>query len=134
DVFAPLRLDRSTVTTGNYYWPSIARMKPGVTLQQVTEDVRRMIPIAEESFPLRGGQSRQQMRNSKLFPNLKLLKFDVVRDAGRTLWLVMGTLGMVLLIACANVGNLLLVRAEGRQRELSTRAALGAGSGHIAGA
>jgi predicted permease len=133
DVFTPYRLDRSQVTTGNYYWPSIARMKPGITLQQVTEDVERMIPLATEGFPLRPGQTRQQMRNSKLFPNLKLHKLDVVGDAGNALWVVMGTLGGVLLIACANVANLLLVRAEGRQQELSIRAALGAGTGRIAG-
>ena len=57
----------------------------------------------------------------------------MVGDIGTVLWVLMGTIGLVLLIACANVANLLLVRAEGRQQELAIRAALGAGWGRIAG-
>jgi predicted permease len=133
DVFAPYWLDRSTTKTSGYYRPSIARMKPGVTLEQVAEDVRRVMPLAVYGFPLRPGQTREQMVNTRLYPNLKLHKLDVIGDAGNALWLVMGTLGLVLLIACANVANLVLVRAEGRQQELSIRAALGAGWARIAG-
>ena len=60
------------------------------------------------------------------------LKQEVVGDIGATLWVVMGTLLLVLLIACANVANLMLVRGESRQQELAIRAALGAGWGRIA--
>ncbi len=67
-----------------------------------------------------------------LAPNLRPLEQDVVGNIGGALWVLMGTIGMVLLIACANVANLLLVRAEGRQQELAIRAALGAGWGEIA--
>ena len=65
-------------------------------------------------------------------PALRPVKEDVVGDVGSVLWVLMGTIGIVLLIACANVANLLLVRAEGRQQELTIRAALGAGWGRIA--
>ncbi|HEX4772368.1 MAG TPA: FtsX-like permease family protein, partial [Bryobacteraceae bacterium] len=67
----------------------------------------------------------------KITPAIRSLKRDVVGNVGDALWVVMGTIGLVLLIACANVTNLLLVRAEARQQELAIRAALGAGRGRI---
>jgi predicted permease len=70
---------------------------------------------------------------ARIGPNLRPLRQDVIGDVGNSLWVVMATLSMVLLIACANVANLLLVRAEGRQQELAIRAALGAGWRRIAG-
>ncbi len=64
---------------------------------------------------------------------MRPLKQDVVGDVGKVLWVLMGSIGMVLLIACANVANLLLVRMEGRRQELALRSALGASWGRIAG-
>src|SRR5580692_4402737 len=62
---------------------------------------------------------------------LRPLKQEVVGNVSEGLWVVMGTIGLVMLIACANVTNLLLVRVESRQQELAVRAALGAGWGRI---
>jgi len=132
DVILPIRIDRSRVTVGGFFIPSIARLKPGVTLEQASADIKRLIPIAIESFPLGPGATRQQSQNSRLGPNLRPLKQDVVGNAGNTLWVLMGTIGFVLLIACANVANLILARTEGRRQELSIRAALGAGRTRIA--
>ena len=78
------------------------------------------------------GIDRTVFQNARLGPRLQPLKQEIVGDIGTALWVVMGTLGLVLLIACANVANLLLVRAEARQQELAIRAALGAGWGRIA--
>ncbi|MGH9411431.1 MAG: FtsX-like permease family protein, partial [Vicinamibacterales bacterium] len=64
-------------------------------------------------------------------PALRPLKDEIVGDVGSVLWVLMGTIGIVLLIACANVANLLLVRTDGRQQELAIRAALGAGWARI---
>jgi predicted permease len=133
DVITPNRLDRSRVTLGNYFRRSIARLKPGVTMEQASADVRRMVPMAFDSFPPAPGTTREQFKNSKLGPKLSPLKEAVIGDAANTLWVLMGTIGLVLLIACANVANLILVRTEGRQHELSIRAALGAGWRRIAG-
>ncbi len=64
-------------------------------------------------------------------PNLRPLRETIVGNVGDVLWVVMGTLGAVMLIVCANVANLLLVHLEGRRRELAVRAALGAGRGRL---
>ena len=72
------------------------------------------------------------MEDARLGPNVRPLIDDLVGDIGKSLWVVMATIGIVLLIACANVANLLLVRTEGRAQELAVRAALGAGRGRLA--
>jgi predicted permease len=128
----PMRLDRAKVFLGQFSYTAVARMKPGATLDQATADVARLIPVGLNRFPPFAGFSLKMFEDAKLQPNLRLLKTDVIGDVGSVLWVLMGTIGMVLLIACANVANLLLVRAEGRQQELAVRSALGASRGRIA--
>src|SRR5262249_46144700 len=84
------------------------------------------------AWPTPPGFDRALFQNARFAPKLQPLKQEVVGDIGTVLWVLMGTIGLVLLIACANVANLLLVRVEGRQQELAIRAALGAGWGRIA--
>src|SRR5262249_44644069 len=95
-------------------------------------DLARLIPVVEQSFPTPEGFSLKLFQDAHLAPNLSPLKDFVVGDIGKTLWVLMGSIGLVLLIACANVANLLLVRVEGRSQELAVRSALGAGRGRIA--
>jgi putative ABC transport system permease protein len=128
----PLRLDRNKTFLGNFGDRNVARLKPGVTLDQATADVTRMIPIALQKFPPYPGYNVSMFISARLGPNLQPLKQQLVGDIGKVLWVLMGTIGIVLLIACANVANLVLVRADGRQQELAIRAALGAGWGQIA--
>jgi putative ABC transport system permease protein len=111
-----------------HMYMGIARLKPGVSLLQAGADVRRMLPIWITQY----GTSGPVLRAARFEPSLRPLKEDVVGDVGSVLWVLMGIIGIVLLIACANVANLLLVRAEGRRQELTIRAALGAGWGRIA--
>ena len=132
DVFLALQFDRGKVFIGNFSYQAAARLKPGVTIEQASADVARMISIMVRTFPPPPGISMSLLDKAPLLPNLRPLKQDVVGDIGKVLWVLMGTVGIILFIACANVANLLLVRAEGRQLELAIRAALGAGWGRIA--
>ncbi|HEY7336870.1 MAG TPA: ABC transporter permease [Bryobacteraceae bacterium] len=128
----PERFERSKVFLGQFGFQGVARLKPGVTLQQANADIARMLPMWLNAWPTPPGFSKILFENAHFGPKVLPLKQDAVGDIGATLWVIMGTLGLVLLIACANVANLLLVRAEGRQHELAIRAALGAGWGQIA--
>jgi predicted permease len=134
DLFRPLQYDRSKTFLGNFSFDGVARIKPGVSLSAVTADLTRLIPVAIDSFPPFPGGNKSMFQEARLSPTLTPLKEELIGDIGKALWVLMGTIGVVLIIACANVANLLLVRTEGRQHELAIRLALGAGWGQIAGA
>ena len=132
DMILPFQMKRGEVFVGNFSYQAIARLKPGVTIAQANADVARMIPMLPQKFKPAPGMSAKMLEDIHMGPDVRPLKRDVVGDVGKTLWVVMATVGLVLFIACANVANLLLVRGESRQRELAVRTALGAGWGRIA--
>src|SRR6202012_2630045 len=128
----PFQWDRSKTKLGNFSQRGLARLKPGVTLAQASTDMARLLPVVLRSFPPPDGFSVSIFEKVRLSPNLRPLKQDVVGDVGNVLWVLMGLIALVLLVACANVANLLLVRVEGRRQGLGIRSALGAGWGRIA--
>ena len=130
-LYLPMQWDRSKTKLGNFSYPGVARLKPGVTLDQVKADMARLIPIAVRSFPAPDGFPLSLFEKVKMNPTPRPLKQDVIGDVGNVLWVLMGSIAVVLLVACANVANLLLVRVEGRRQELAIRTALGAGRGRI---
>ena len=132
DLVLPIQFDRSAVRLAGYNYQAVARLRPGVTIQEANSDIARMIGLELGKFPPPIGMSTKMMEDARLGPNVRMLTDDLLGDIGRSLWVVMATIGIVLLIACANVGNLLLVRAEGRAQELAVRAVLGAGRGRLA--
>src|SRR5260221_10386785 len=93
-----------------------------------------MIPMELQGVPAEMKLDRLKwFKESGIGPNLQLLKQYMIGDVGKVLWVVVGGVGLVLVIACANVANLLLVKVQGRQQELAIRAALGGSPGRIAG-
>ena len=129
-IYLPMRWDRSQVFVGQFSFRSLGRLKPGVTPEQATAEMTRLLPIAVEKFP--GGMKLEHVEQARLAPFLTPLKTDVIGNVGDVLWVLLGTAAMVLLIACANVTNLSLVRAEGRDREVAVRTAMGAARIRIA--
>jgi predicted permease len=128
----PMQLDRNKTFLGNFSYRGLARMKPGVTVAQVNADVARMLPMVYTAFAPPPGFNEHIFERARIGPNVRPFAKDLIGDVGSVLWVLMGTVGLVLLIACANVANLMLVRAEARQQELAIRSALGAGWNRIA--
>jgi predicted permease len=123
DIWMPTRFPADEFPKGSFGWDVIARLKPGITPAQATTHLEPLVTRAMELIT--SDNYRAFLTNGRYRPLVHSMKEDIVGDAVRPLWILLGTVGMVLLIACANVANLCLIRAESRQREIGVRLALG---------
>jgi putative ABC transport system permease protein len=119
------------VILAGFGFHGIARLKPGATIAEANADLTRLLPVWMDSWSNGPGSNPHIYEEWRITPMIRPLKQQVIGNVGELLGVVMGTIGLVMLIACANVTNLLLVRVETRQHELAVRAALGAGRTRI---
>jgi predicted permease len=126
ELWLPIGIDPANTASAAFDYRGIARLRDGISLAVATADLRRLLPDVPVAFP--GRLTTEGIRLTQMRPVVRPLRDVVVGDVGPVLWVILGAVGFLLLVACANVANLFLVRAEERQQELAVRRALGAGN------
>ena len=110
--------------TGSFGWSAIGRLKEGVRPDQAATHLEPLVRRAMSEY-IQSANYRAFLTDGRYRPLVHPMKEDVIGSVREPLWILLGTVGMVLLVACGNVANLCLIRAEARQREIAVRVALG---------
>lgn len=133
ELLLPLRLNRAETAIGLFRYHGLARLKPGVTLQAAAADLGRLIPSMPSRFPIPPGFTRANFDEFRLAVDVHPLQQELTGDVSDLLWLLWGAVGLLLLVACANVASLFLVRGGARRQEMAVQLALGASRTRIVG-
>ena len=131
ELWLPIALNRDDTQLGAFGMNGVARIADGSTLPQAQAELGTMLSNLTEVFPDEG--AAPILANAGFRPLVDRAREVVVGDIEATLWMLLGAVGFLLLIACANVANLFLVRSEARHGEVAIRSALGEGRGRLAG-
>ncbi|MEE8117292.1 MAG: ADOP family duplicated permease [Gemmatimonadales bacterium] len=130
DIFIPLTLRRARARFGNFMYQAVGRLAPGATLETATNELTVLMHQMPELYP-ENGLTARMVEEGRHAPVVERFKDAMVGDVAKVLWIIMGAVGFVLLIAMVNVLNLFIVRAESRRREIAVRRALGASRGKL---
>ncbi|MFN2563663.1 MAG: ADOP family duplicated permease [Gemmatimonadaceae bacterium] len=126
----PVTLDPARPMALNFAYSAAARLRPGVTPAAAADEMTRVLARLAEAFP--GRVRPDAVARARLRPVVTPLRDVVVGDVSRMLWLLLGAVALLLVVACANVAGLFVVRAEAGARDVAVRRALGAPAGAVA--